>query len=141
MTNKKTLQNWFYVKKSQMRKLQVKILFKSFNDFYLWYQLENMKGCYYCGLKQEEQLELIKSGLLKSKRFFNQKGQRGRRLEVDRKNPDGDYSNDNCVLCCYFCNNDKSDIFNDEQYLKFSLHGKHRVEYLRNLIKETSTKI
>jgi len=98
-------------------------------EFLTWYA-ENLKlGCFYCGLKIETQIQLIKSGKINSNRFFNNKyetksgeekyGTRGKSLEIDRKDPKGPYSVDNCVLFCYFCNNDKSDVFSADQYIIF----------------------
>jgi 5-methylcytosine-specific restriction endonuclease McrA len=45
------------------------------------------------------------------------KGRRGFNLEVDRKNPKGKYSPNNCVLACYPCNNAKSDVFSHAEFL------------------------
>ncbi|MFQ3674961.1 MAG: hypothetical protein SNJ64_00260 [Endomicrobiia bacterium] len=111
--------------------------FKNFSEFYEWYQ-KTKKICHYCGLKEEESQEIVMRGLLKSKRF-PQNGQikrgqaRGVWLEVDRLDPKDDYKLNNVVLCCYFCNNDKSDVFNEKQYKAFS---KNRVKYLRELLKK-----
>jgi hypothetical protein len=82
--------------------------------------------------------ELSITGILTSKRF-PQEGTVGRGtnrgvwLEVDRIDPNGLYSRDNCVLCCYFCNNDKSDVFAGDQYVQFF---QNRVAYLRQLLNE-----
>jgi hypothetical protein len=98
-------------------------------EFLNWYSENKDLGCYYCGLEIETQISIIESGKLSSNRFFSYKyknkseaekfGTRGKSLEVDRKNPKGPYSINNCVLCCYFCNNDKSDVFTESQYFKF----------------------
>lgn len=98
-------------------------------EFLDWYAKNLKLGCYYCGLEIETQIKLIEKGKLKSNRFFKHKfkttsgkdkfGTRGKSFEVDRKKPKGPYSKDNCVLCCYFCNNDKSDVFVSEDYIKF----------------------
>jgi hypothetical protein len=99
-------------------------------DFIEWYIGEVKKdSCHYCGISLQMQRDVIEKELLKSKRFFSysnqrddgsvSKGTRGRSFEVDRKIPKGPYSKDNCVLVCYFCNNDKSDVFTSEQYLAF----------------------
>lgn len=98
-------------------------------EFLKWYT-ENLElGCYYCGLEIETQIRLIESGKLNSNRFFTNKyenksgvekyGTRGKSFEVDRKKPKGPYSVGNCVLCCYFCNNDKSDVFTASEYCNF----------------------
>ena len=80
--------------------------------------------------------EISMTSVLTSKRF-PQDGTVGRGtnravwLEVDRIDPNGLYSRENSVLCCYFCNNDKSDVFDGNQYSCFI---QNRVEYLRNLL-------
>lgn len=112
--------------------------FKDFSDFFDWYTSQ-IKVCHYCGLKEEESQKIVVTGLLTSNRF-PQKGKRRRGqsrgvwLEVDRLNPKQKYSRDNCKLCCYFCNNDKSDVFYGKEYKEFM---EHRVQYLRNLIQES----
>lgn len=109
--------------------------FESFEEFYNWYNSQEKK-CYYCGLSQENSRLIVMNGLLKSKRF-PENGQlkrgkaRGYYLELDKKDSNLKYSIDNCVLSCYFCNNDKSDVFNSEEYLNFS---KNRLQFLENLI-------
>lgn len=126
------LRNWLSNKKSQSKKNDFNVEFEPLT-FFKWY-LEQEKVCHYCGLNEKEQFQLISKGHLNSKRFFTSKnGTRGKHLEIDRKNPLGPYSVDNCVLSCYFCNNDKSDIFSEEGYIKFI--NSSRVEYLRELIR------
>ena len=110
--------------------------FKKLEDFKTWY-VNHPKTCHYCSLKEEESQEIVHLGLLTSKRFpFEGKTRRGvfrgYWLEIDRKNPDGPYSEENCVLSCGFCNNDKSDVFSDTQYLEFR---EDRVGFLRRLLK------
>ena len=117
------------------RRVRDKDGFRSFENFRIWYD-KAPKVCYYCGLTEEESQEIVSTGLLTSNRFpLNGKPSQGRGrgmwLEVDL------YSEENAVLCCYFCNNDKSDIFNDIEYKKFF---QNRVVYLRNLLKEKTSK-
>jgi 5-methylcytosine-specific restriction endonuclease McrA len=43
----------------------------------------------------------------------------GRKLELDRKDPDLTYENlNNLVLACYWCNNAKTDTFTNEEFMK-----------------------
>ena len=71
---------------------------------------------------------MIASKTLKSIRFAT----RGQNLEVDRT--DGNiYSRKKCVLACYFCNNDKSDVVSSKDYLKY--FRKTRAKYLADKIK------
>ena len=111
--------------------------FESAQDFFNWY-LSQEKKCAYCKISEEEVRFIVINGALKSKRFpengiLKQGKARGYYLEVDRKNPDKGYSKDNCVLACYFCNNDKSDVFDYYSYQKFF---QRRKEFLQELIHE-----
>jgi hypothetical protein len=68
------------------------------------------KFCYYCGISEIVLTELYnddKPYVCKTKR------KRGAWFELDRMNTKGDknvYTKENMVLCCYFCNNHKSDV-------------------------------
>ena len=131
------LKRYFSKKKSFCNKNNIDFLFDS-KSFIQWYMIIDKK-CNYCNLKEIEQFTIINNGLLKSKRFFVEKnGNRGKYLEVDRRDPNGPYSIDNCVLSCYFCNNDKSDVFNESQYddLNGNNRSNHRVNFLRSLLNE-----
>lgn len=107
--------------------------FKDFEDFLNWYNSQE-KECHYCGLTEIESQKLVMTGILKSSRFpengiIKQGKARGVWLEVDRLQPKEKYSRNNCVLCCYFCNNDKSDVFSSADYLKFR---ENRILFLKN---------
>ncbi|KAA3436740.1 hypothetical protein [Rufibacter hautae] len=83
-----------------------------FEDFYTWYQNLERK-CHYCDITEDEIAELLDSGKLNTKRIVT----RGRRLEYDRKVPDLLYENiENVVLCCYWCNNAKTDTFTYDEF-------------------------
>lgn len=78
-----------------------------FPEFYDWYKKLD-KRCYYCGIAEEEIGLLLKKGKIFTKRLKT----RGRRLELDRKEPNKPYDDlKNLVLCCYWCNNAKTDEF------------------------------
>lgn len=104
--------------------------FGSFEKFYYWYKNKDKK-CFYCDIEEHIITSLFEKGVLKSKR------DRGRHLEIEKMNPDNGYSEDNCVLACYFCNNDKSDIFDEEEYPKFF---QNRKEYLEKLYEKNKDK-
>ena len=97
--------------------------FSSYDEFDDWY-FKQEKKCEYCKIKEEDVRYIVLNGILKSKRFpengqLKQGKARGYYLEVDRKDSDENYSAENCVLACYFCNNDKSDVFDFSAYKKF----------------------
>ena len=127
----KIRKNW-YNQKVKDNKLD----FLNFEDFYQWHSKQEKK-CHYCSLKEEESQKIVMLSILKSNRFplngkITQGRARGVWLEIDRKEPKGKYSKNNCVLSCYFCNNDKSDVFNEKEYNNFI---KDRHGYLRKLSK------
>jgi 5-methylcytosine-specific restriction endonuclease McrA len=115
--------------------------FLNFESFEKWYNNQE-KVCHYCGLLEKESQEIVMTSILKSNRFPQDgklgRGQsRGVWLEVDRIKPKENYSPENCVLACYYCNNDKSDIFHGDDYKKFKTN---RVEFLRELIQQNNDK-
>ena len=103
--------------------------FDSFNDFYNWHveQYNEQQGkCKYCQTDESVIAQLFNTVYKDSLRSLN----RGQHLEIDRKDPrNQEYSKNNCALVCYFCNNDKSDIFNEADYLEYL---KNRKEFLEN---------
>lgn len=131
---KKQLESWYKDKVKQDLNG-----FESFDDFYSWYEVYVMDGtCFYCGLTERESQKIVHDGLLTSKRFplggrFSQGVNRGYWLEIDKRNPKGQYSRENSVPCCYFCNNDKSDVFTDEQYKEFV---NDRPSFLKRLLEK-----
>ncbi len=87
---------------------------KPFFDFYKWY-LSQERKCYYCHITEQDINTLIEFKKLKTKRLVT----RGRTLELDRKIPNPDYNDlKNLVLCCYWCNNAKTDTFSEQEFLR-----------------------
>ena len=44
-------------------------------------------------------------------------------LQIERKNPNEDYSADNCEFACVICNNAKSDMISADNFTKFFVPG------------------
>ncbi|MCB0536944.1 MAG: hypothetical protein KDE33_05380 [Bacteroidetes bacterium] len=92
--------------------------FENFNRFYKWYrtQYQSQEGkCYYC--KTDEK---VIASLFENKFHNRKRTTRGKHLEIERRDAtDNLYNEGNCVLACYFCNNDKSDIFEESEYLEY----------------------
>ncbi len=63
--------------------------------------------CSYCGISKEKISLLGDNAKLRNKRSDT----RGYNLEIDRKNPNLEYTKDNCCMSCYWCNNAKTDEF------------------------------
>ncbi len=92
--------------------------FANFIEFYKWYlaQYEKQHGCcYYCKTK-----ESVLTKLFDKKYTSVKRPNRGKHLEVERRDSDSNkYNKYNCVLACYFCNNDKSDVFSEAEYFEY----------------------
>lgn len=67
--------------------------------------------CYYCGITEDEILKLANLGKLRKKNL------RGWRLEMDRLDSNYEYKPQNCVMCCYWCNNAKTDEFTPKEFM------------------------
>ena len=119
-----------YNNKKNINKDKVKFL--NFNEFYKWYisQYAKQQGkCYYCKTKEKVIATLFTKKFLSTKRT-----KRGHHLEVERlDSKNNEYSKTNCVLACYFCNNDKSDIFSEDEYFEYL---KDRKIFFENQYKE-----
>ena len=82
------------------------------DEFIKWY-LSQDKKCFYCGITEEEIKNLLDNGKLITKRIKT----RGRKLELDRKEPNLSYDNiNNLVFSCYWCNNAKTDEFTTNEF-------------------------
>lgn len=86
-----------------------------FIDWYLHELYINNNKCHYCKTSILEIRNLLNSGII-SGRNVGGSGIRGHNLEIDRMHPGIEYSEDNCVLSCYYCNNDKSNTFSYDIY-------------------------
>jgi 5-methylcytosine-specific restriction endonuclease McrA len=72
--------------------------------------LQNKKSCHYCGIT----IDLVEK--LAAKKKLYKKNERGWSLEIDRVNSNFEYSEANCVMSCYWCNNAKTDEFTAEEF-------------------------
>ena len=111
--------------------------FGSKYKFLLWYKKEQ-KECCYCGVK-EEYLKMYFNK--NNKQYFvddeNKARQRGQYLEIERivttPKDKNIYSEDNCALACYICNNAKSDFLSAKTFKPIA---KGINEFWNNTLKE-----
>lgn len=96
---------------------------------------DNDCQCYYCETSIHDINILIDAGLLKERKIGY--GFRGRILEIDKN--DSTYIKENCVLACYYCNNDKSYITDKIDYKTY--FGANRKKYFELLIEKIETVI
>jgi len=73
-------------------------------------KLLSVKQCHYCKVTNVEIYKLAEKHQLFSK------NERGRSLEIDRRNSNYEYTPDNCVMACYWCNNAKTDEFTMDEF-------------------------
>lgn len=103
---------------------------ESLSAWYIDKLIEQELKCYYCETSIFDIRRLIDAGLLLPRKTGY--GFRGPVLEIDRKINSKGYSPSNCVLSCYYCNNDKSYILEDEAYKTF--FGRSRNAYFIHLL-------
>ena len=105
-------------------------------------QMINEKNCQYCGISEDTIATLGKNGKLYNKRSET----RGYSLEIDRKEANQEYTQENCCMSCYWCNNAKTDEFNVKQFKEIArginnvwnerLDRKEKIEFPQNTIYE-----
>lgn len=117
--DRKTLSLWWEELKTKREELSAiaqlwrkKCKDIEFEDFHKWYKTTEKK-CHYCHITPEGIDKLWKLDPNITKR------NRGKNLEIDRKNPNLAYDDtENLVFSCYWCNNAKTDTFTDTEFLK-----------------------
>jgi len=73
---------------------------------------EKNRKCEYCDISEQEINLLLDQGLIYTKRLRT----RGLSMEIDRIEPNKGYVEGNIVLCCYWCNNAKTDEFSAKEF-------------------------
>jgi hypothetical protein len=99
-----------------------------------WYveQLQRQHcKCFYCDTSIHDINKLIAANLLKT-RSVKGTGKRGPVLEIDKQG--NGYNKKECVLACYYCNNDKSYTCSKEDYKKY--FGPNRKQYFILLMEQ-----
>ena len=89
------------------------------------------RRCHYCRIKEEDFIRIWGP-------LYGDKT-RGRKLEIERKDNQKDYSEENCVLACVICKDAKSDKFTDEEFRK--LGGVIRVIWQKKILKKGNERI
>lgn len=93
-----------------------------FSNWYVKKLEEQNFRCYYCDTSIFDIRKLIYEKKLLARKIGY--GFRGPVFEVDKMNNSLGYSPTNCVLSCYYCNNDKSYTLNSEDYKIFFGSGR-----------------
>lgn len=100
---------------SQCRRYYTEVEFKKiFPKEELIDMVVHSNECYYCKVTKEEIDQLTKEGKVRTKR------ERGFKFEIDRLNPNKEYTKENCRMCCYWCNNAKTDEFTADEFMEIA---------------------
>lgn len=105
-------------------------------EFFEWYQKQPRK-CGYCEIEEYKLIELFDG----PEPFLKTKRHRGKSLELERKdtkNLENIYTEKNCILVCYLCNNHKSDLISEKDHMTF--FAKNIREYLETKYSEMKAK-
>lgn len=111
------IERWYKEKNELKEELfrQYKALFLT--DYFPFSEFESLfpvdskqRTCHYCKISDYEVEQMRNSRKIFTKR------PRGYFMEVDRIEPNMEYSKGNCVLACYWCNNAKSDEFSLDEF-------------------------
>ena len=114
----------FNTKRDSQKKKEhpVDVFGDDFESFFAWWcektPEDGIRRCYYCevderALKDAFDLKIISS----KKRSFSGE------LQIERKDPNGDYSADNCEFACVICNNAKSDMISADDFTTYFVPG------------------
>lgn len=108
-----TITKWYKSNQPKISELEKDYIVNHFPEIF---PIEDFKAllknseCCYCHITVPEIEALALKGRLFKKNF------RGWSLEVDRMNSNFEYSKENCVLACYWCNNAKTDEFDEIEF-------------------------
>ena len=121
----------FRTKRNEQKKKEkentVDVFGDDFEAFFAWWcdktPEDGIRKCCYCKVDEDTvraafaKDEKDKCVISSKKRSFSGE------LQIERKNPNGDYSTDNCEFACVICNNAKSDMISAKDFKKFFVPG------------------
>lgn len=116
----------FSTKRSDQKKKEnpVDVFGDDFESFFAWWcektPEDGKRKCYYCEVDEGTVRAAFdkNEGVISSKkRSFSGE------LQIERKDPDGDYCDNNCEFACVICNNAKSDMISKEDFKTYFVPG------------------
>lgn len=85
------------------------------HDFVIFYGQNNTnRKCTYCNISESDIAKLQVEKKIYTKRIYS----RGTTMEVDKRDPQKGYQLDNLVMSCYWCNNAKTDEFDENEFME-----------------------
>ena len=109
---RRRITTYYYTNRLKLAGFETKQLFI---EWYLHELYIHENKCHYCDTSILEIRQLLNANVINGRRVRGD-GMRGPNLEIDKRDAFGEYNEGNCVLSCYYCNNDKSNTFDYEVY-------------------------
>jgi len=111
------MKNWRVDHKTNLDDLQKHYIMNMYERIFpsedFIHMIEDGKECHYCHTSIDQINRLIEKGKIYKKHIT-----RGWSLEIDRMKPNYEYTKGNCVICCYWCNNAKTDEFSYDEFVE-----------------------
>jgi 5-methylcytosine-specific restriction endonuclease McrA len=82
------------------------------HEFQHLFASQSELACEYCHTTETQFRQLIHAGQIQTKRLRT----RGTTFEIDCREPHLGYTTGNLAICCYWCNNAKTDEFSQEEF-------------------------
>jgi 5-methylcytosine-specific restriction endonuclease McrA len=134
----------FSTKRNDQKKKEnpVNVFDNDFESFFAWWcektPEDGIRKCYYCEVDEDT----VRAAFAKDEKgkcvISSKKRSFSGELQIERKNPDGDYCDKNCEFACVICNNAKSDMISAEDFTKFFVPGIK--EYWKHIEEEIKKK-
>ena len=127
--SKKCIQNIhkrFNTKRDSQKEKEhpVDVFGDDFESFFAWWcdktPEDGIRKCWYCEVHEDTVRKAFaedKGVISSKKRSFSGE------LQIERKNPNGNYCADNCEFACVICNNAKSDMISEGDFKDFFVPG------------------
>ena len=120
----------------------VNVFDNDFESFFAWWcdktPEDGIRKCYYCKIDEDT----VRAAFAKDEKgkcvISSKKPSFSGELQIERKDPDGDYCDDNCEFACVICNNAKSDMISAKEFKEFFVPGIK--EYWKHIEEEIKKK-
>lgn len=134
----------FSTKRNDQKKKEnpVDVFGDDFESFFAWWcektPEDGIRKCWYCEVDENT----VRAAFAKDEKgecvISSKKRSFSGELQIERKDPDGDYSADNCEFACVICNNAKSDMISEGDFRDFFVPGIK--EYWKHIEEEIKKK-
>lgn len=119
----------FNTKRNDQKKKEnpVDVFGDDFEAFFAWWckktPEDGIRKCCYCEVDEDT----VRAAFAKDEKgecvISSKKRSFSGELQIERKDPDGDYCADNCEFACVICNNAKSDMISESEFRDFFVPG------------------